>query len=132
LFVANALVFKKRREKCLFYQELERVLQQVKTADFQRIYEMISSNSLYDLSILMIQATRTVFNKHIKMAILPRIKIHNIRHINNTWLLDENQSIFAADIITKRLGRSSLKVILDNYYHSNPAVEESIVEKIKI
>jgi hypothetical protein len=41
LFVANALVFKKRREKCLFYQELERVLQQVKTADFQRIYEMI-------------------------------------------------------------------------------------------
>lgn len=80
----------------------------------------------------MIQATRTVFNKHIKMAILPRIKIHNIRHINNTWLLDENQSIFAADIITKRLGRSSLKVILDAYYHSNPAVEESIVEKIKI
>jgi len=66
------------------------------------------------------------------MAILPRIKIHEIRHTNNTWLLDENQSIFAADIITKRLGRSSLKVILDNYYHSNSAVEDSIVEKIKI
>ena len=66
------------------------------------------------------------------MAILPRIKIHEIRHTNNTWLLDENQSIFAADIITKRLGRSSLKVILDNYYHSNSAVEEIIVEKIKI
>jgi integrase len=66
------------------------------------------------------------------MAILPRIKIHEIRHTNNTWLLDENQSIFVADIITKRLGRSSLKVILDNYYHSNSAVEDSIVEKIKI
>jgi integrase len=75
---------------------------------------------------------RTVFNNHIRLAGLPRIKIHEIRHTNNTWLLDENQSRAAADIVTKRLGRSSLKVTLDTYYHSNPVVEESIVEKIKI
>ena len=75
---------------------------------------------------------RRVFNNHIDLARLPRIKIHEIRHTNNTWLLDENPSRAAADIVTKRLGRSSLKVTLDTYYHSNPAVEESIVKKIKI
>ncbi len=69
---------------------------------------------------------------HTRKAGLPVLKIHEIRHTNNTWLLDDHQSRAEADIITKRLGRSSLKVTLDTYYHSNPEIELDIVKKIKI
>lgn len=72
------------------------------------------------------------FKRHTIKAKLPKIKIHEIRHSNNTWLLNDNQSREDVDIITRRLGRSSLKVTLDTYYHSNPDIELKIVEKIKI
>jgi len=75
---------------------------------------------------------RRIFTEHTQKANLPRIKIHEIRHSNNTWLLNVDQSREVADIVTRRLGRSSLKVTLDTYYHSDPAVEEELIGKIDI
>ena len=75
---------------------------------------------------------RRVFNKHIKIANLPHLKIHEIRHTNNTWLLNISNSRASADIITKRLGRSSLAVTLDNYYHTSMEEEIELLDKFKI
>lgn len=72
------------------------------------------------------------FKNHTIKAGLPKLKIHEIRHTNNTWLLNDNQSREDVDIITRRLGRSSLKMTLDTYYHSDPLAELKLVEKIKI
>ncbi|MFA5235706.1 MAG: site-specific integrase [Bacilli bacterium] len=73
-----------------------------------------------------------VFKRHTKLAGLPHMKIHEIRHTNNTWLLNDHQSRAEADLITRRLGRSSLKVTLDTYYHTNPEDEKGLVDKIEI
>lgn len=75
---------------------------------------------------------RRVFNKHIKIANLPHLKIHEIRHTNNTWLLNMSNSRASADIVTKRLGRSSLAVTLDNYYHTSMEEEIELLDKFKI
>ena len=75
---------------------------------------------------------RKHFNDHIIKAKLPKIKIHEIRHTNNTWLLNQFNSKSEADAITKRLGRSSLKTTLDIYYHTNQEDEIEMMDKFNI
>lgn len=77
-------------------------------------------------------SVRRKFTEHTIKAKLPYLKIHEIRHTNNTWLLNINQSTSTADMVTKRLGRSSLKVTLDTYYHSDKEEEIDTMDKFKI
>lgn len=75
---------------------------------------------------------RRHFDTHTELANLPRITIHEIRHSNNTWLINMNPTADKINIISARLGRSSLKTTLDDYYHSNPLNEKFIVDKLEI
>lgn len=75
---------------------------------------------------------RRVFDKHTKLANLPRITIHEIRHSNNTWLIQSCMTTDDINIIAARLGRSSLKTTMDDYFHTNPIKEVAIVNKLEI
>jgi integrase len=115
--------------KILLSNEMNQVLSDLKEAFCQNEEHFLFFGGISPIGSTPI---RNKFFSHIRIANLPRIKIHEIRHTNNTWLLDDHQSRGEADIITKRLGRSSLKVTLDTYYHSNPEIENHIIEKLKI
>ena len=75
---------------------------------------------------------RRKFTEHIKAANLPYLKIHEIRHTNNTWLLNASETTAGANITTKRLGRNSLKVTLDTYYHTSNKEEIELMDKFSI
>lgn len=75
---------------------------------------------------------RRVFTEHTNAAKLPYIKIHEIRHTVNTWLLSKDRSTDELKAITARLGRSSLKVTMDIYFHSKRDTDKKLAEEIKI
>lgn len=75
---------------------------------------------------------RRVFTEHTSAAGLPYIKIHEIRHTVNTWLLSKDRSTDELKAITARLGRSSLKVTMDIYFHSKRDTDKKLAEEIKI
>lgn len=75
---------------------------------------------------------RTCFNAHIKKAGLPHIRLHEIRHSYNSWAVEKNHDPEDIAAITKRLGRSSIKVTLDTYYHAQRDTEKAIVRSINL
>ncbi len=77
---------------------------------------------------------RRVFDGHTGMAKLPRLKIHEIRHTNNTWLLEQAKggSMDELKAISARLGRDSLGVTLDVYFHSKEETSKKLAKEIKI
>lgn len=62
-----------------------------------------------------ISCIRREFDKYIKIAKLPRITLHGIRHSNCTWLLSKNLSPQEIGQVSRRLGHSSVKITLDIY-----------------
>lgn len=75
---------------------------------------------------------RRYFNIHAQNAGLPHITLHEIRHTNNTWLINSNPTPAGINIISSRLGRASLKTTLDDYYHTNPEEEQNLIENFEI
>jgi integrase len=75
---------------------------------------------------------RRCFDQHTEMAGLPRIKIHEIRHSVNTWLLSKERSTDELKAITERLGRSSLKVTMDVYFHQKDTTSKDLAKEIDV
>jgi integrase len=75
---------------------------------------------------------RRSFDEHTKKAGLPYLKIHEIRHTTNTWLLSGERSTDELKAITERFGRSSLKVTMDVYFHSKKDTAKKLADDIKI
>lgn len=78
-------------------------------------------------------ATSTIrrkFSEHIKMAKLPKITLHGIRHSNCTWLLSDKLEPQDIGQISKRLGHASTKMTLDVYMHIHKKTSEVIVKKL--
>jgi len=77
-------------------------------------------------------AIRVVFSKHTREAGLPYMKIHEIRHTVNTWLLTPIRTPDEIKAIAVRQGHSSIKVTWDVYFHQRSETEKKLSEELKI
>lgn len=66
------------------------------------------------------------------MARLPRIRIHDIRHTSNTWLLNTAKNAGEQEIIKRRNGHSTLEMTTGTYYHPDEDKARELAERIKI
>lgn len=63
----------------------------------------------------------------IKIANVPKIRFHDLRHTNATLLLSQGVNI---KVISERLGHSNIKVTLDTYSHVLSTMQEEVVRKL--
>ena len=62
------------------------------------------------------------FDRHVKKAGLPRIRLHDLRHTYATLALAQGHH---PKVVQGRLGHASVMQTLDTYSHAIPALEET-------
>jgi integrase len=72
------------------------------------------------------------FDAHTKMANLPHIRVHDIRHSTITWLIQDQQSREDEQVIKYRHGHDSLATTIGTYFHHDKNKEKELAEKIII
>lgn len=70
---------------------------------------------------------RRTFKRIIKMADVPDIRFHDLRHTHATLLLSKGVNV---KVISERLGHSNIKVTLDTYSHVLPSMQEEVARKL--
>ncbi|MBM7702850.1 tyrosine-type recombinase/integrase [Metabacillus iocasae] len=70
---------------------------------------------------------RRTFNRLIKLADVPKIRFHDLRHTHATLLLSKGVNV---KVISERLGHSNIKVTLDTYSHVLPTMQEEVARKL--
>nr|WP_053348840.1 site-specific integrase [Peribacillus butanolivorans] len=70
---------------------------------------------------------RRTFKRMIKMADVPEIRFHDLRHTHATLLLSNGVHV---KVISERLGHSNIKVTLDTYSHVLPSMQEEVARKL--
>lgn len=67
------------------------------------------------------------FRRHVKLAGLTAIRLHDLRHTYATLAL---QAGVHPKVVQERLGHSSIAITMDTYSHAIPALQESAAELI--
>ena len=70
---------------------------------------------------------RTTFNRILRRAALPRVRIHDLRHTAATLMIKSGQD---AETVARRLGHSTTAMTLDVYTHSSPEMQVKAAEAI--
>lgn len=68
-----------------------------------------------------------VFQRRVRKAGLPRIRLHDLRHTHATLAL---RAGIHPKVIPERLGHASVGITLDTYSHAIPAMQEEAAEQI--
>ena len=69
-----------------------------------------------------------IFNKVIRRAGLPHIRLHDLRHTHASLLL---QAGTHPKVVQKRLGHSSIRVTLDTYSHVMGGLQEVAAQRFE-
>jgi len=77
--------------------------------------------------ILHPNSLHKAFEKYIKMAEVPRINFHGLRHTFATTLLANNLN---PKIVQEMLGHASIKTTMDTYAHVLPVMHKSAAEQL--
>jgi integrase/predicted RNA-binding Zn-ribbon protein involved in translation (DUF1610 family) len=72
-------------------------------------------------------ATSRCFRAAVKEAMLPDIRLHDLRHTHATLAL---QAGIHPKVISERLGHATIAITLDTYSHAIPAMQEEAAAKI--
>jgi integrase len=67
------------------------------------------------------------FDRRVKAAGVPRIRLHDLRHTFATLALGAGIS---PKVVQERLGHSSVAITLDIYSHSIPRLQEEAASKV--
>lgn len=67
------------------------------------------------------------FDRLVKAAEVPRIRLHDLRHTHATLAL---QAGVHPKVVSERLGHSTIAITLDTYSHAIPAMEEEAAAKV--
>ena len=67
------------------------------------------------------------FNRHVKEADLPRIRLHDLRHTHASLALAAG---IHPKVVSERLGHATVSITLDTYSHAIPAMQEEAAEKV--
>ena len=68
-----------------------------------------------------------LFDRLVKRAGIPRIRLHDLRHTHATLALQRG---IHPKVISERLGHASIGITLDTYSHAFPALQEDAAEQI--
>ncbi len=77
--------------------------------------------------VLADSTVRTTFNRILRAAELPRIRIHDLRHTAATLMLKAGVN---PKIVSDRLGHSSISITLDTYSHVMPDMQRDGAEAL--
>jgi integrase len=72
-------------------------------------------------------ATSRCFRAAVKEAMLPDIRLHDLRHTHATLAL---QAGIHPKVVSERLGHATVAITLDTYSHAIPAMQEEAAAKI--
>ena len=61
------------------------------------------------------------FRQAVKRAMLPQIRLHDLRHTHATLAL---QAGIHPKVVSERLGHATVSITLDTYSHAIPAMQE--------
>ena len=67
-------------------------------------------------------------DKHAKLAGIPRIRVHDLRHSHASLLIDLG---FSATLVAERLGHENVSTTLDIYSHLFPSKQSQVAEKLQ-
>lgn len=67
------------------------------------------------------------FDRHVKTAGLPRVRLHDLRHTYATLALTAGIHV---KVVSERLGHASVSITLDTYSHVLPGLQAEAAEKI--
>jgi integrase len=67
------------------------------------------------------------FERLVKAASVPRIRLHDLRHTHATLAL---QAGVHPKVVSERLGHASVSITLDTYSHAIPAMQEEAAAKV--
>jgi integrase len=62
-------------------------------------------------------------NRFLKLADVPKIRFHDLRHTHATLLLSKGINV---KVISERLGHSNIKIKLDTYSYALPTMQEEV------
>jgi len=68
-----------------------------------------------------------LFDKAVKAAALPRIRLHDLRH---TWATLALRAGVNPKVVQERLGHANIRITLDTYSHVLPDLQESAAELV--
>ncbi len=68
-----------------------------------------------------------LFRLAVKRALLPDIRLHDLRHTHATLAL---QAGVHPKVVSERLGHASVSITLDTYSHAIPALQEEAAARI--
>jgi integrase len=63
-----------------------------------------------------------LFRQAVKKAVLPAIRLHDLRHTHATLAL---QAGVHPKVVSERLGHATISITLDTYSHAIPAMQEA-------
>jgi integrase len=63
----------------------------------------------------------------VKRAMLPPIRLHDLRHTHATLALEANIN---AKVVSERLGHATVSITLDTYSHAIPALQQEAAQLI--
>lgn len=72
-------------------------------------------------------ALSNAFKHRIRLAGVPTIRLHDLRHTHATLAL---QAGVHAKVVSERLGHSTIAITLDTYSHAIPAMQEEAAERV--
>lgn len=73
-------------------------------------------------------ALSKVFNDDIKIAGVPKIRIHDMRHTHATLLLQMGENI---KVVSERLGHATITTTLNTYAHVMPNMQKTLAENLE-
>lgn len=101
----------------------------------QNEFKLLFGNSYHDYDLIFCREDgkpvypRTLalkFDKIIKNAEVPKIRIHDLRHTHATILMELGEN---PKIVADRLGHSSIRTTLDTYSHVTPSMQQETARK---
>jgi integrase len=66
-------------------------------------------------------------NRLIKLADVPKVRFHDLRHTHATLLLSKGINV---KVISERLGHSNIKITLDTYSYVLPTMQEEVAWRL--
>ena len=69
-----------------------------------------------------------LFRQAVKKAMLPAIRLHDLRHTHATLALQ--QAGIHAEVVSERPGHATVSITLDTYSHAIPVLQEDAAARI--
>jgi len=107
-------------------QRIEQLQAKMQIRDVYRENDLVFPNEIGD-PMLIGNLRKRYFEKIVKDAGLPKIRLYDLRHTSATMLLSEGEH---PKVVSERLGHASIVLTLDTYSHVLPNMQKQATAKM--